>query len=73
MKEIIQKLPKGKYYLTYLPFPTELCVLCKKRTKKGLQPACVKHCMAGCMTYGTVENLAKEITKKPRMVMWVPK
>ena len=41
VNEIVQKLPKGKYYLTYLPFPTELCILCRPRTKKGLEPACV--------------------------------
>ena len=73
VNEIVQKLPKGKYYLTYLPFPTELCVLCKPRTKQGLEPACVKHCMAGCMKYGPVEELAKEMTKKARTVLWVPR
>lgn len=73
VNEIVQTLPKGKHYLTYLPFPTELCFLCKPRTKKGLLPACVSQCMAGCMTYGAVEDLAKEMTKKARMVLWVPK
>ena len=71
--EVVQKLPHGKAYLTYLPFPTELCVLCASRTRKGLQPACVQHCMAACMKYGPVEELAKEMGKKPRMVLWVPR
>jgi len=35
----VQQLPNDKAYLTYLPFPTELCILCKPRTKKGLAPA----------------------------------
>ncbi len=73
VNEIVQSLPKDKYYLTYLPFPTELCVLCTKRTKKGMKPACVQHCMAGCITYGKVTELAGLMTKKPRMVLWVPK
>jgi len=73
VNEIIQQLPNDKAYLTYLPFPTELCVLCKPRTKKGLKPACVQHCMADCMKYGPIEELAKEMKKKPRMVLWVPK
>jgi len=37
--EIVQELPKGRAYLTFLPFPTELCILCAPRTKKGLEPA----------------------------------
>ncbi len=71
--EVVQKLPHDKAYLTYLPFPTELCVLCASRTKKGLEPACVKHCMAACMKYGPIEELAQEMGKKPRMVLWVPR
>ena len=55
-----------------LPFPTELCMLCAGRTKKGLEPACVQHCMAACMKYGRIEELAREMGKKARMVLWTP-
>ena len=71
--EVIQKKPKDKLYLAYLAFPTELCVLCAGRTKKGLEPACVQHCMAACMKYGRIEELAKEMSDKPRMVLWAPR
>jgi Fe-S-cluster-containing dehydrogenase component len=71
--EVVQNQPRNKTYLTYLPFPTELCILCAPRTKKGLQPTCVQHCMAGCMKYGRLEELAKELGKKPRMVLWSPR
>jgi Fe-S-cluster-containing dehydrogenase component len=71
--EMVQQLPKDKVYLAYLPFPTELCILCKPRTKKGLEPACVKHCMAGCMAFGPIEALAQKMAEKPRMVLWAPK
>ena len=71
--EVIQRLPQDKAYLAYLPFPTELCMLCRPRTRKGLQPACVQHCMAACMTYGRIEDLAKEMGTKPRMVLWSPR
>ena len=70
---IVQDLPKDKAYLTFLPFPTELCVLCNKRTRKGLDPACVQHCMANCLTYGNLRDLSCELEKKPRMVLWSPK
>jgi len=69
----IQKLPLGKVYLSFFPFPTRLCNLCAGRTMKGLMPACVKHCMARCMKYGPVEDLAKEMTKKGRMMLWAPR
>jgi Fe-S-cluster-containing dehydrogenase component len=66
----IQNLPQGRLYLSFFPVPTILCNLCASRTMKGLKPACVKHCMAGCMKYGPVEDLTKEMTKKGRMVLW---
>lgn len=72
VQEIVQNLPNDKAYLTYLPFPTELCILCQPRVKRGLKPACVKHCMASVITFGPVEELAKQMTK-PRMVLWVPR
>ena len=71
--EVVQKLPNDKAYLTYVPFPTELCILCAPRTRKGLEPACVQHCMASCMQYGRIEELAEEMGKKPRMVLWAPR
>ncbi len=71
--EQVQPLPKGKAYLCFLPFPTELCVLCAPRTKKGLQPACVQHCMADVIQWGPLEELSKQLGKKPRMVLWSPR
>ena len=70
--EMVQKLPKGK--LPDLPALSHRAVYpVRPRTKKGLEPACVKHCMAACMKYGPVEELAKEMTKKARTVLWVPR
>jgi len=70
--EMIQELPGNKLYIAYLPFPTELCILCIPRIKEGLPPACVKHCMAGCMKFGPIEELSKEMLKKRKMVLWAP-
>jgi Fe-S-cluster-containing dehydrogenase component len=71
--EVVENLPKGKNYLVFLPFPTELCVLCAGRRKKGLKPACVQHCMAQCLKAGPVDELAKEMGGKKRMVLWKPR
>ena len=70
--EMIQPLPNDKAYLAYLPFPTELCIMCAGRVAKGQKPACVQTCMSACMKHGRVEDLAKEINK-PRMALFVPK
>ncbi len=56
----------------YIPFPTNLCNLCGTRVKNGLQPACVKHCQAGVMKYGTVKELAEFMELKPKTVLFVP-
>jgi Fe-S-cluster-containing dehydrogenase component len=71
--EVLEELPNSKMYLAYIPFPTELCVLCAPRIKRGEEPACVKHCMANCMKFGKVEELAKEASRKARQVLWVPR
>jgi len=69
--ETVQMLPNGKPYLSFIPFPTELCSLCASHTREGLEPACVKHCMARCIKHGPIEDLAKQMNKQ-RMVLWVP-
>ncbi|WP_027715396.1 4Fe-4S dicluster domain-containing protein [Desulfuromonas sp. TF] len=71
--EVIQRLPKDKAYLNFITFPTESCVLCAGRTRKGQKPSCVHHCLAGAIKYGPIEELAKEMERKPRMVLWAPK
>jgi Fe-S-cluster-containing dehydrogenase component len=71
--EVEQKLPNDGAYLSYIPFPTETCVLRPHLTREGCEPACVKHCMSGCMKYGRIEELAGELREKPRMVLWTPR
>ncbi len=55
-----------------IPYPTDQCNLCGKRVAKGLPPACVQHCWAGVMKFGTIAELTRCMEKKPRMVLWVP-
>ena len=71
--EVVENLPRDRAYLAFLPFPTELCILCRPRTKKGLEPACVKHCMASCIKFGTIEELSEQMKAKPRVVLWKPR
>lgn len=61
-----------KWQLWYMPVPTDQCDLCAERTAKGKLPACVGSCYTGCMKFGTVEELAPELEKKDRQVLFVP-
>lgn len=63
-----------KWEHTYVPVPTELCDLCTKRVAGGEEPSCVKHCQAQVMTFGTIEELAKQMKGKAHhLVLFAPK
>jgi len=61
------RLDPEKWVWSYVPIPTELCDLCEERIAAGKKPSCVHHCLAQCMEFGTVEDMAqrmKELGKK---------
>ncbi|MBN1631887.1 MAG: 4Fe-4S binding protein [Thermoleophilia bacterium] len=64
---------EGRVQVDFLPFPTDLCDLCPGRTHSGGKPACVKHCMAACISYGELPELAKEMEGKPRSALFAPR
>lgn len=57
--------------IDYVPFVTDLCNLCVQRTTQGKKPACVKHCLAACISFGTIDELAAEAKNKPKGMMFV--
>ncbi len=67
--ELVQELPGGGVDVTYFPFFTQVCSFCASRVKKGLQPACVKHCMAGILEFGALEDLAKELPERRKVYL----
>ena len=70
--EYVMETPKG-LAIDNLPFPNALCDLCAARTHRGELPSCVKHCQAQCMSYGPIDELAKEMLRKPRTVLFRPR
>ena len=54
----------------YLPVPTDQCDLCASRVEKGHVPTCVKHCQAQCLQYGDLEELSKELARKPKQMLF---
>jgi anaerobic dimethyl sulfoxide reductase subunit B (iron-sulfur subunit) len=70
--EFIMKGRKKPVSIDYLPFTTELCVMCARRTRAGELPACVKHCQSQCISYGLISDLAKEMETRSRTVLYKP-
>jgi Fe-S-cluster-containing dehydrogenase component len=70
--ELVTEGP-DKVHVDFVPITTRFCDLCADRVKRAEQPACVKHCQATCMTYGTVAELAKLMEKQPRSSIFAPK
>jgi Fe-S-cluster-containing dehydrogenase component len=62
---------KKQLMIDYVPFLTDLCNLCLPRKKQGLKPACVKHCLADCMRFGTIDELAAEAKTRPKALIYV--
>lgn len=55
-----------------IPVPTDLCDLCAARVAEGRKPTCVHHCLAECMSFGTIDELAAEMSASPKQVLWFP-
>jgi Fe-S-cluster-containing dehydrogenase component len=70
VNETITLNPSGKHRIDNVPFITENCDLCAARTKRGETPACVKHCQAQCLYYGSLSEMARLMEDKPRAVLY---
>lgn len=68
--EFIHTLANDRLLITYIPHFTRICVFCAGRVKQGLEPACVKHCMANCLTFGKIKDLQAMIPEKRKAIVW---
>lgn len=67
------QIDEDRWSYNNVPIPTDLCDLCQERVKKGKQPACVSHCQAGVMKFGTLDELIKYMETKTKAVLFVPR
>ena len=67
-----RELPDGKWEYNFLPMPTSLCDMCAGRIAEGKDAACVHHCPAHCMYYGTAEEMAALAAGKAKRAVFVP-
>lgn len=75
---VVQQGPEimdGKLNTYWFPLPTDNCNLCEHRVRDGqrVKPSCAKHCPAGCIMWGKVDDLAKQMKKRPKTMLWVPR
>ena len=68
--EYIHTLPNDKLLITNIPHFTQACVFCAGRIKQGLDPSCVKHCMAKILTFDKIDNLKEMLPKKRKAMIW---
>ncbi len=71
--EYIYAAEKKPVAVDYLPFPPEVCDLCINRSKQGQLPASVKHCQSFCMSFGPINELAKQMETTPRSAIFAPR
>lgn len=56
--------------VNYFPLLTDMCDLCPGRVSQNLQPACVKHCQARSMFFGTLAELAEIQKGLPKSILY---
>ena len=62
----------NKHYINYMPMRTDLCNFCLGRIKKGKKPACVQHCLAGCLEIvDPKEVLNRPINMKRKLMLFL--
>ena len=62
------EIEPGKWDFRYVPVPTALCDLCAERVEEGRWPTCVHHCQSQIMEYGSIEELAKRMDGKYKVL-----
>lgn len=53
----------------FVPIPTDRCDRCAHRQAEGKPLSCVQHCQAGCLYYGTLDELA-DVIAKPKVAIF---
>ena len=59
-----------KYYINYMPVRTDLCGFCAGRIRKGRLPACVQHCLSGCLQVSEAHEISGILNENDRMMVF---
>ena len=58
------QLDERRWQYEFVPVPTDRCDRCARRQAAGKAPTCVQHCQAGCLYFGTLEELGAKVDKR---------
>ncbi|MDD5925848.1 4Fe-4S dicluster domain-containing protein [Ellagibacter isourolithinifaciens] len=65
------EMANGKWQDTYLPVFTDVCDQCAGASAAhDGAPMCVHHCQADVLRMGDAEELAKELVRKPKQLLY---
>ena len=63
------QLDERRWQYEFVPVLTDRCDHCSYRQAEGKQPSCVQHCQAGCLYYGSLDELA-DVIAKPKVAIF---
>ncbi len=62
---------KNGLMIDYVPYITDMCNFCHARVATGRKPACVKHCLSQCMTFGPIDEVMEEAKKGKKPMVFL--
>lgn len=70
-EEGLYQIGEERWTDIFMPVFTDLCDTCAARRASGEElPTCVKHCQAKVLRYGDIAELAQELERKPKQVLY---
>ena len=70
-EEGLYQIGEEKWADIFMPVFTDLCDMCAARRAAGeMLPTCVKHCQANVLKFGEIEELALDLARKPKQVLY---
>lgn len=65
-----REIAEDEWEFMYVPVRTKRCDLCADRVAEGRFPTCVHHCMTKAIKFGSIDDMAEELKKKPMQVLY---
>ena len=57
-------------HIRYMPVRTDICSFCAGRIKKGKEPSCAQHCLAGCLEVSERQGIAEVVSERDRVMLF---
>ena len=70
INEMIWPIEAKSWEYTFLPTPTDQCDTCIHRRSEGKDPTCVHHCQAKCLTFGSADEIMRQMDPNKRQAVF---